>query len=62
MTQQMIQFYMDKTPHSNQELFTHFSNIYGECNQNLQHTLRGLQQNLKKQGLIKNIAYGIWTA
>lgn len=62
MTQNMIHFYMDNYPHSNTELFQYFEMLYGSCDKTLQHTLRGIQQNLKNQGIIKNIARGIWTA
>ena len=52
-------FYSDKQLHSNAQLYNYFN----ACNdKRLQHSLRGMQQYLKRKGILKNVAYGIWTA
>lgn len=59
MVYSMKTFYSDKQPHSNTQLYNYFN----ACNnKQLQHSLRGMQQHLKRKGILKNVAYGIWTA
>lgn len=60
LTDIVLNFYLDFKPHTTQELYEYYENLAGESSDEIRHTLRGIQQNLAKQSLIKNVERGTW--
>ena len=59
-TKILLELYKDGKPHENFEIYSHFDSIFGFCDTRRNKILRGLQQNLKKQGILKNVGYATW--
>lgn len=62
LSELLMYFYADCEEHTTQEMYDYFEDIYGECDKCFQHTLRGLQQGLKKRNIIHNVSRGVWSA
>ena len=60
-TDTMREYYADGRPHSNQALYDFFDQLYGTQDRDSRnHVLRALQQELKKNGELVNVGFGVW--
>ncbi len=61
MLEEMRKFYGDGRVYSNEELYEHFEELYGDDDLEEQnHNLRGLQQTMKRNGELENVGHGLW--